>query len=220
MNEHMDHRGASGSDPATGDGAGMLIQMPDKFLRREMAKKGVELPPEGDYGSGCVFFSPEAAVREVAMQVFEHVIREEGQKFLGWRTVPVKSEILGKTSGRYEPVIKQVFIGKSADITDPMAFERKLYVIRKRVGAWIRNNEVPNQFRDVHGNKGNSFPGADYHYVTGPLRPHDGLQGHAHALPAFRVFPGFPRPGFRIGAGADAHPLLDQHLPELVARPP
>ena len=167
MNEQMDHRGASGSDPATGDGAGIFTQMPDKFLRREMAKKGVELPPEGDYGSGCAFFSPEASVREVAMQVFELVVREEGQKFLGWRTVPVRSEILGKTSGRYEPVIKQIFIGKSANITDPMAFERKLYVIRKRVGAWIRNNEVPNQFRDVHGNKSNSFPGADYHYVTG-----------------------------------------------------
>jgi glutamate synthase (ferredoxin) len=167
MNNQMDHRGASGSDPATGDGAGIFTQMPDKFLRREMAKKGVELPPEGDYGSGCVFFSPEASVREVAMQVFELVVREEGQKFLGWRTVPVKSELLGKTSSRYEPVIKQIFIGKSPDITDPMDFERKLYVIRKRVGAWIRNNEVPNQFRDVHGNKGNSFPGADYHYVTG-----------------------------------------------------
>ncbi len=167
MNNQMDHRGASGSDPATGDGAGIFTQMPDKFLRREMAKKGVELPPEGDYGSGCVFFSPEASVREVAMQVFELVVREESQKFLGWRTVPVKSELLGKTSSRYEPVIKQIFIGKSPDITDPMDFERKLYVIRKRVGAWIRNNEVPNQFRDVHGNKGNSFPGADYHYVTG-----------------------------------------------------
>jgi glutamate synthase domain-containing protein 2/glutamate synthase domain-containing protein 1/glutamate synthase domain-containing protein 3 len=167
MNNQMDHRGASGSDPATGDGAGMLIQMPDKFLRREMAKKGVELPPEGEYGSGLVFFSPDAAVREVAMQVFELVIRDEGQKFLGWRTVPVKSQILGKTSGRYEPVIKQVFIGKSPDITDPLAFERKLYVIRKRVAYWIANNEVPNQFRDVHSNKGRTFPGADYHYVTG-----------------------------------------------------
>jgi glutamate synthase domain-containing protein 1 len=121
MNNQMDHRGASGSDPATGDGAGIFTQMPDKFLRREMAKKGVQLPPEGDYGSGCVFFSPEASVREVAMQVFEHVVREEGQKFLGWRTVPVKSELLGKTSGRYEPVIKQIFIGKSADITDALA---------------------------------------------------------------------------------------------------
>ncbi len=166
MNNQMDHRGASGSDPATGDGAGIFVQMPDKFLRREMAKKGITLPPEGSYGSGLVFFSPDPTVREAAMQVFELVIKDEGQKFLGWRTVPVKSEILGKTSGRYEPVIRQVFIEKSPDITDPMDFERKLYVIRKRVGSWIRNNEVPNKYSDVHGNKGNSFPGADYHYVT------------------------------------------------------
>ncbi len=166
MNANMDHRGASGSDPATGDGAGIFVQMPDKFLRKEMAKKGVELPPEGSYGSGLVFISPEPSEREAAMQVFEHVIKENGQKFLGWRTVPTKSEILGKTSGRYEPLIKQVFIGKSANITDPMEFERKLYVIRKQVARWIRDNEMPNKFTDVHGNRSNSFPGGDYHYVT------------------------------------------------------
>jgi glutamate synthase (ferredoxin) len=166
MNAQMDHRGASGSDPATGDGAGIFVQMPDKFLRKEMLKKGVELPPEGSYGSGIVFLSPHTSEREAAMQVFEHVIREEGQRFLGWRTVPVRSEILGKTSGRYEPVLKQVFIEKNPAITDPFDFERKLYVIRKRVGGWIRNNELPHKFTDVHGNKGNKFPGAEYHYVT------------------------------------------------------
>jgi glutamate synthase domain-containing protein 1 len=166
MNNQMDHRGASGSDPATGDGAGIFTQMPDKFLRREMAEKGVTLPPEGSYGSGLIFFSPVTAVREVAMQVFEHIVHEEGQKVIGWRTVPVKSELLGKTSGRYEPVIKQIFIEKSPNITDPMAFERKLYVIRKRVGYSIRNNQIPNQFRTLHGVAGNTFPGADYHYVT------------------------------------------------------
>ena len=166
MNAQMDHRGASGSDPATGDGAGIFVQMPDKFLRKDMAKKGIELPPEGSYGSGLVFISPEPSEREAAMQVFEHVIHEEGQKLLGWRTVPTRSEILGKTSGRYEPLIKQVFIEKSADITSAIDFERKLYVIRKRVATWIRNNEMPNKFSDVHGNKSNSFPGGDYHYVT------------------------------------------------------
>lgn len=166
MNAQMDHRGASGSDPATGDGAGIFVQMPDKFLRKQMAKKGIELPPEGSYGSGLVFISPEPSEREAAMQVFEHVIREEGQKFIGWRTVPTKSEILGKTSGRYEPSIKQVFIEKNPAITDPIEFERVLYIIRKRVGAWIRDNMMPNKFTDVHGNKSNSFPGADYHYVT------------------------------------------------------
>jgi len=167
MNENMDHRGASGADPDTGDGAGLLVQMPDKFLRKEMAAKGIELPPEGDYGSGLVFLSPQASEREAAMQVFEHVIREEGQRFLGWRAVPVKSEILGKTSGRYEPVIKQVFIAKNPAITCQKDFERRLYIIRKRVVSWIRNNEYPGKFRDLHGNSSNKFPGADYHYVTG-----------------------------------------------------
>ncbi len=167
MNAQMDHRGASGADPATGDGAGIFVQMPDKFLRKEMAKKGVELPPEGEYGCGHVFMSPEGSCREAVMQLFEHVIRDAGQEFLGWRTVPVNSAILGKMSGRFEPVIKQVFIGKNPNITDPMEFERALFLIRKHVRTRVRNNQLPNQFSDVHGNKSNSFPGADYHYVTG-----------------------------------------------------
>ncbi len=196
MNEQMDHRGASGSDPATGDGAGIFVQMPDKFLRREMAAQGVELPPEGDYGSGLIFFSPEAAVREVAMQLFEHVIRDEGQKFLGWRDVPVKSEILGKTSGRYEPRIKQVFIGKNPDLTDAKAFETKLYVIRKRVGGMIRNNELPNQFRDVHGNRSNNFPGADYHYVTGLSARTMIYKGMLTPCQLSEYFPDFHDPDF------------------------
>ncbi len=167
MNTHMIHRGASGSDPDTGDGAGIFIQMPDKFLRKDLAKRDIELPDEGDYGAGIVFLSPEASEREAAMQLFEHIIKEEGQKFLGWRTVPVKSEILGKTSGRYEPLMKQVFIKKSASITDTMAFERKLYRIRKRVENAIRTNELPAQFEDVHGTTSSHFPGESYFYVTG-----------------------------------------------------
>jgi glutamate synthase (ferredoxin) len=196
MNAQMDHRGASGSDPATGDGAGMLVQMPDKFLRKEMAKKGIELPPEGDYGAGVVFLSPDPSEREAAMQVFEHVIREEGQKFIGWRTVPVKSEILGKTSGRYEPAIKQVFIGKSADITDPADFERKLYIIRRRVAYWIRNNEMPNKFTDVHGNKSNSFPGASYLYITNLSAGTMVYKGMLTPCQLSEYFPDFHDPDF------------------------
>jgi glutamate synthase (ferredoxin) len=165
MNTQMIHRGASGSDPDTGDGAGIFIQMPDKFLRKVMAEKGIELPEEGQYGSGLVFLSPEATEREATMQLFEHIIREEGQTFLGWRTVPVKSEILGKTSGRYEPVMKQLFIQRSSDLTDSMAFERKLYVIRKRMVNAVRLNEVPVNFYDVHRNTKKSFPGGEFFYV-------------------------------------------------------
>ena len=196
MNSQMDHRGASGADPDTGDGAGIFVQMPDKFLRKEMARKGIELPPEGSYGSGLVFFPPDNSQREAAMQVFEIVIREEGQKFIGWRTVPAVSRILGKTSGRYEPAIKQVFIGKAPDITDPMEFERKLYVIRKRVAYWIRNNEVPNKYSDVHGNKANSFPGADYHYVTGLSARTMIYKGMLTACQLAEYFPDFHDPDF------------------------
>jgi glutamate synthase domain-containing protein 1 len=166
MNTQMIHRGASGADPETGDGAGIFIQMPDKFLRKAMAVKGVELPPEGQYGSGILFMSPHASEREAAMQLFEHVIREEGQKFLGWRTVPVKSEILGKTSGRYEPVMKQVFIGRSADLTDTMAFERKLYIIRKRSERDPQRTRCPPSSTMSTGRPKNTFPGAEYFYVT------------------------------------------------------
>jgi glutamate synthase (ferredoxin) len=168
MNTNMDHRGASGSDPDTGDGAGIFIQMPDKFLRKEMKEKGVELPAEGDYASGVIFMSPNSGEREAAMQLFEHIIREEGQEFLGWRNVPVKSDILGKTSGRYEPAMKQVFIGRDESTESGLDFERKLYVIRKRLVHAIRTNEeVPVQFYDVHGNKKNTFPGSEYFYITG-----------------------------------------------------
>ncbi|MBL4576783.1 MAG: glutamate synthase subunit alpha, partial [Opitutaceae bacterium] len=167
MNSNMDHRGASGSDPDTGDGAGIFIQTPDKFLRKEMKKKGIELPAEGDYGSGIIFMSPSSGEREAAMQLFEHIIREEGQEFLGWRNVPVKSDILGKTSGRYEPVMKQVFIGRDASVPTGLDFERKLYVIRKRLVYAMRTNEVPVQFYDVHGTKKNTFPGSEYFYITG-----------------------------------------------------
>jgi len=196
MNAQMDHRGASGSDPATGDGAGIFVQMPDKFLRKEMAKKGIELPPEGDYGAGVVFMSPEPSEREATMQIFEHIIRDEGQKFIGWRTVPVKSEILGKTSGRYEPCIKQLFIEKNPAITDPMEFERKLYIIRRRVASWIRNNQMPNNFKDVHGNQSNTFPGASYLYITNLSARTMVYKGMLTPCQLSEYFPDFHDPDF------------------------
>jgi glutamate synthase (ferredoxin) len=196
MNTHMIHRGASGSDPDTGDGAGIFIQMPDKFLRKAMAEKGTELPPEGQYGSGLVFLSPNQSEREATMQLFEHIIREEGQKFIGWRTVPVKSEILGKTSGRYEPAMKQVFIERSADIKTAMDFERKLYVIRKRVGNAIRYNEVPSQFYDVHRTTKKVFPGSEYFYVTGLSARTMIYKGMLTPCQLSEYFPDFHDPDF------------------------
>ncbi|NDV61330.1 glutamate synthase large subunit [Puniceicoccales bacterium CK1056] len=196
MNTQMIHRGASGSDPDTGDGAGIFIQTPDKFLRKVMLDKGVDLPPEGQYGAGLVFMSPNQSEREACMQLFEHVIREEGQKFLGWRTVPVKSEILGKTSGQYEPVIKQVFIERASDLTDIMDFERKLYVIRKRMVNAVRFNEVPSQFYDVHRTAKNTFPGGEYFYVTGLSARTMIYKGMLTPCQLAEYFPDFHDPDF------------------------
>ncbi|MGE9297247.1 MAG: glutamate synthase large subunit, partial [Puniceicoccales bacterium] len=129
------------------------------------AEKGVDLPPEGQYGAGIVFMSPNASERDSAMEVFEHVVAEEGQKFLGWRTVPVKSEILGKISGSYEPCMKQIFIGRDPSITDDLDWERKLYVIRRRAVNAIKSNEIPEAYGNVHGTKSSTFPGSEYIYV-------------------------------------------------------
>ncbi len=132
MLENMNHRGACGCEANTGDGAGILVQTPDKFLRREMAKAGIKLPPAGQYGVAGVFLPREEAERTECMKGFEEVVRAEGQTVLGWRDVPVdtKGADIGPSAVAVEPVIKHLFIGRNPNITDDLAFERKLFVIR------------------------------------------------------------------------------------------
>lgn len=130
--ENLTHRGACGCDPETGDGAGILVQIPDKFFRKECNKLNIELPPLGDYGAGIVFLAPSLNERNEIERMFEHIIHEEGQKLLGWRVVPKDSSQIGKVARSVEPDFKQVFIGRGKD-TDPEDFDRKLYVIRKRL---------------------------------------------------------------------------------------
>jgi len=130
--ENLTHRGACGCDPETGDGAGILIQMPDAFLRKECEKLNIELPAPGEYGAGIVFLPPNPEERNTIEEWFEHIIVEEGQKFLGWRDVPHDSDKIGHVARSVEPEFKQVFIGRGQD-TSLEAFERKLYVIRKRL---------------------------------------------------------------------------------------
>ena len=127
------HRGACGCEVNTGDGAGILIQMPDKFLRKECARLGVTLPAEGDYGAGLVFLPPDGADRQRIMALVEAVVAEEGQLLLGWRDLPTDNAIVGASAVSVEPHFKQVFIGRGAGLDGPIHFERKLYVIRKRV---------------------------------------------------------------------------------------
>ncbi len=136
--KNLTHRGAVGADPLAGDGAGILIQIPDAFLREEMAAQGVKLPPPGSYGVGMVFLPKEPASRIACEVAIERAIRAEGQVLLGWRDVPVDNAGLGESVKRIEPVVRQVFIGRGPDVTVTDALERKLYVIRKSSGHAIQ----------------------------------------------------------------------------------
>ena len=130
--KNLDHRGAVGADALMGDGAGVLIQIPDQYYREEMSKQGVELPPPGEYGVGMIFLPKEHASRLACEQEIERAVRAEGQVVLGWRDVPVDRDMpMSPTVREKEPVIRQIFIGRGPDIMVTDALERKLYVIRK-----------------------------------------------------------------------------------------
>jgi glutamate synthase (NADPH/NADH) large chain len=137
------HRGACGCEVNTGDGAGILIQMPHAFLSRECAALGISLPSPRHYGAGLVFLprDPEQAARCRAM--LDAIVREEGQALLGWRRVPTDDSPVGPSARAAEPAIEQVFIGRGAGISDAQAFERKLYVVRKRVEHAMRRSDIP-----------------------------------------------------------------------------
>ena len=135
----MRHRGACGCESNTGDGAGMLLQLPHKFLRKAAAECGITLPEPGAYGVGMVFLPRDEADRARCEQTLEAIIAEEGQTLLGWRTVPVRNDTLGPTAVAGEPLIRQVFIGLNSGIGgDDLAFERKLYLIRRRAENALR----------------------------------------------------------------------------------
>ena len=137
--ENLDHRGAVGADKLMGDGAGILIQLPDQYYREEMAQQGVDLPPPGEYGVGMIFLPKEHASRLACEQELERAVRLEGQVLLGWRDVPVDREMPMSPAVRAkEPVLRQIFIGRGADVIVPDALERKLYVIRKTASASIQ----------------------------------------------------------------------------------
>ncbi|MFH1753654.1 MAG: glutamate synthase central domain-containing protein, partial [Candidatus Omnitrophota bacterium] len=135
--DRLSHRGAVGADPDTGDGAGILIQMPHKFFSKVCSNSGIDLPKNGEYGTGLVFLPQDKKEREFCEEVFKKVIDNEGQRLLGWRDVPVDGSSIGKSARDTQPVIKQVFIKKSIKIKDQLAFERKLYVIRKVIESDI-----------------------------------------------------------------------------------
>ena len=135
------HRGACGCDPLTGDGAGLLLQMPHGFFQKEADKAGFPLPERGEYGVGCVFLPRDKSQRARCQQMFEDKITGTGQRLLGWREVPVDEAALGALARAAAPYIAQVFIGSTCDTQD--AFETKLFVIRKWAERTVRESNLP-----------------------------------------------------------------------------
>jgi glutamate synthase (ferredoxin) len=140
--KNLDHRGAAGSEANTGDGAGVLIQTPHAFFKEAAKKARITLPAAGEYGSGLVFLPRDRIKRRRVEERFEKIIQSEGQKLLGWRTVPTNNASLGETAKSSEPFMRQIFIGRDPALPDALAFERKLYVIRKRAYNEIRTSTI------------------------------------------------------------------------------
>jgi len=133
----LSHRGAVGSDPKTGDGAGVLIQTPHDFFKKVAKDIHIDLPDKGFYGSGLIFLPQDENERKFCKKTIEEVIKRQGQVYLGWRMVPIDNSGIGEGARNSQSIFEQIFIGRSRDIVDELAFERRLYCIRKEVESII-----------------------------------------------------------------------------------
>ncbi|MFA6635609.1 MAG: glutamate synthase large subunit [Candidatus Omnitrophota bacterium] len=149
--ERMGHRGAVGADPRTGDGAGILIQIPHGFFVKRLREQGLSLPDPGEYGAGLIFMPRDPDCRKRCETILQDEILREGQIFLGWRDVPVDESMIGEVAKSKQPVIKQIFIGRGGSCRDQGSFERKLYVIRKVAEKKVSSSDIP---------------GKDFFYIT------------------------------------------------------
>ena len=140
--KNLTHRGAVGSDPRAGDGAGMLLQLPDRFLRAEAETLGFQLPPSGHYALGMIYLPIDPNLRTLCQKRLEELIAAEGQDVLGWRDVPCDPSCLGETIKAKAPVIRQVMVASGNDNADQTTFERKLYIIRKQAENWALNQGI------------------------------------------------------------------------------
>ncbi|HUS63285.1 MAG TPA: glutamate synthase large subunit [Kofleriaceae bacterium] len=136
----LSHRAATGSDPETGDGAGILLQIPHRFFKREGLRLGFDMPRRRGYGVGMVFLPADPAQRRACEAVLEEVVAEEGQRLIGWRDVPIEERQVGRIARRVLPVMRQVYVARRRLV--PSAFERKLYVIRKLTENRIRERGI------------------------------------------------------------------------------
>jgi len=148
MLENMSHRGACGCEPDSGDGAGLLVKIPDVFLRARCQALGFSLPPAGDYGVGTLFLAQDAAQRQACERQFEKVASEYGLRIIGWRDVPVDSRHVGPTPKRSEPKIRQVFVGMGGAFLSRVDFERRLYLVRQVAENAIEFGDLPAQARE------------------------------------------------------------------------
>ena len=138
---NLTHRGACGCDPETGDGAGVLIQIPHVFFARECSKLGITLPEPGQYGVGMTFLPVEKHQRLQCEGILERIVREEGLSVLGWRDTPVNGDAIGRVARQSQPYIEQLFVGCPAEI-DEETFERKLYIVRKRAEREVIESDI------------------------------------------------------------------------------
>ncbi len=136
--KNLEHRGAVGADPETGDGSGILIQMPDEFIRKVAAEKKIKLPSEGKYSVGVMFLPQDPTLRKAVENIVEKIVIDENQKFLGWRDVPVDPSVPGKGARATQPFIRQCFVGANKSIATQDEFERKLYMIRRVIDHRVR----------------------------------------------------------------------------------
>ncbi len=139
---NLSHRGACGCDEKTGDGAGILIQMPHDFLLKKCGEAGIKLPEFQEYGTGLVFLPRHPEQRQLCVSLFEDIIRSEGQPLLGWRDLGVNPEVIGTLARKALPVMRQVFIGRGKGIKDDRDFERKLFIIRKLMQKAVRDSDM------------------------------------------------------------------------------
>ena len=197
---NLEHRGATGAEPDTGDGAGILVQVPDRFLRSVLAEQGVaDLPPAGAYAVGMAFLPADHVAAEKAQAAIENIMGDEGLAVVAWRDLPVDPTCLGATSRAAMPAFRQLVV------TDPGRQHRHR----------PRPQGVPRpQARRARARR------RDRHVLLVAVVAHARLQGHAHDAPAGRVLPRSPRRALRVGAAAGAQPLLDEHVPVVAAGPP
>jgi glutamate synthase (ferredoxin) len=197
---NLNHRGACGCEANTGDGAGILIQPPHEFLKLVAREARVALPSAGEYGVGMVFLPQDAAQRGECEKVFEGIAAEEGQPVLGWRTIPTSNVTLGATALASEPLMRQAFLARNAKLTDDLAFERKLYVIRKRAEHAIRYS--------------GKVAGGDFFYVSSLSYKTVVYKGMLLTEQLNPYYPDLSHPAMESALA------LVQYLPKLEPRPP